>query len=1457
MKKMVILLITGLFILITACGGSSGKKSDIATDSEQNEMENPDADEVDDSAKVIFKDSRLEKCVKENAGIENGDVTENVAAKIEELECVNYYLYELGGIEALVNLEKLNIGSNYITDISMLSELPKLESLDISRNLISDLKVLSEIPELTELYISNLEVISTSSPVRMREVDIDTSEVSNLKNLEVLDLTSTCVSDLDFLKPLKTLKTLKLHTCDVDNLEVLKSLDSHISLELSFIDKSDIYKIAELKNLKELRLRNRRIDDLSPLANLTQLENMEVSIANSDVSWIKNLVNLKVLKINAESELDLEPIADLKKLNKLSIFVDAEINNIEKIGMITTLTELEIMQPYGGGYATSFDWIEKLINIHTLHIFSDSLNDISSLSALKKLEKLYLKSEDLNDISPLRELVNLKQLNLEGWQVADVGKTLVNLKNLEELRVILAMEEISFIEELKKLKSLVVFGLGISDLAPISELDKLESLSVRGIEADNLQFLEKLENLSTLELFYGQLQDFSHLSNIKNLRSLVIEDLYEVDFSSIGILTNLEKLSVRDNYIKQYFFSARFPNLVDFYFGSNSRDLDGDDLAIDVSNVNEMTSLRTLWINNIKATSGIKIDKLSSLIELDLEENNIRNIESLKALKKIKLLYLNNSEISDISALENLADLRGLYLGDNSISDISALSSLENIVQINLSYNMIKDLTPLKNMTQLRSLPLYNNDISDISPLMSLKNLVDLDISNNPLSDLPPLKEMHSLKSVDIGQTEVSDLTGLSNMANLVSLNINDCNLSNISSLKNLPKLESLHLYNNNLSNISSLSSFENLKYLILDDNPISDLSQLKGLDSLLDLYLRNTNIADLSGLGDLANLQSLYLGGNNISDVTALKSLKNLKELGLDQNEISDLTPFSNLTTLEYLSLYYNNITDVTPLKNLINLKSLYLSDNCIADFSPLKELEENGCSISNYDNDLRRCIPPSHNSCGEIAHCIDNCEKSDNECGWNCFDDSVEMAQYEYQNYRDCTDECVFADDFDTCKKNLCTAELNTCKAVTPENCGNNSVDENELCDGNSIECSEIGNFYSGMASCKASCDEWDNSECAQTICSENDLSCNGEIALKCSENSWTESKNCADSGNICYNGACVEEGYEDLRLDFEGPEYEGDTLLVINSSVDGNATEFSGTVPATPVTRNLKGKSSPESLFTNFKLDNTIPLPENLTPDFEKIKKRSVISGRFEPGETDDFYVVVGDDEKELVTATLQYVGNHCEIWAVNTEIMSVERAEAVGREFDSNIYDFVTTNFYEPSDVDGNGRIKLLFTKMNPNYGGYFSPADMLYTKEEYSESNEADIIYLNHLLGNRNSLSIIAHEFQHLVHSNRNLLVEQDIDSAELEYRWIDEGFAMASEHHYNGIQERFVDVFSSPPYSNSIRDGHSLLFWEYNSTDVISNYSLSYLFFQYLRIRTERTDIYREIIEDENNSYCS
>jgi hypothetical protein len=170
-------------------------------------------------------------------------------------------------------------------------------------------------------------------------------------------------------------------------------------------------------------------------------------------------------------------------------------------------------------------------------------------------------------------------------------------------------------------------------------------------------------------------------------------------------------------------------------------------------------------------------------------------------------------------------------------------------------------------------------------------------------------------------------------------------------------------------------------------------------------------------------------------------------------------------------------------------------------------------------------------------------------------------------------------------------------------------------------------------------------------------------------------------------------------------------------------------------------------------------------------------------------------------DVRTGTVEAVSSHAIVVADDANPAGLTRAdyEQVAARFDALVWPTVTGAFGEPSDVDGNGRVIVVYTRavneLTPPgagwyVGGFFYARD-LFPQAECATSNERDMFYMlaadpGGAAGNAFSVDLVkqvtlgtlAHELEHLVNSSRRLFVN---DAWAFEETWLDEGLAHISE----------------------------------------------------------------------------
>lgn len=114
-----------------------------------------------------------------------GDIDDTELVGITEFDVSGFGVSNLGGLEAMVNLETLDLSDNFIADIGPLIDLDALKSIDLSNNLIEDLS-----PAAGSM-LGNVEFLNLAD-----NLIVSIEALAGLENLVDLNLANNLISDL-------------------------------------------------------------------------------------------------------------------------------------------------------------------------------------------------------------------------------------------------------------------------------------------------------------------------------------------------------------------------------------------------------------------------------------------------------------------------------------------------------------------------------------------------------------------------------------------------------------------------------------------------------------------------------------------------------------------------------------------------------------------------------------------------------------------------------------------------------------------------------------------------------------------------------------------------------------------------------------------------------------------------------------------------------------------------------------------------------------------------------------------------------------------------------------------------------------------------------------------------------------------------------------------------------------
>jgi internalin A len=254
-----------------------------------------------EGAGASFADEHLERAIRSALDLGAEDRLRCEALEgLTRLEAVDAHIEDLGGVEALVNLEELYVyGNNAIRDVTPLASLTSLRDLNLARNEVEDVGPLSALSALTSLSLYG-------NPVR------DLAPLGRLTRLQRLNLEQVPgARDLTALGGLAALTRLDIGGPAVVDLRPLATLGSLERLSLrGSTSLSDIGPVRHLRHLETLLLGGSAVADLGPLADATELVTLGLeSTYVRDLSALIGLPHLSRLDLRGNPDLvDIGPL---------------------------------------------------------------------------------------------------------------------------------------------------------------------------------------------------------------------------------------------------------------------------------------------------------------------------------------------------------------------------------------------------------------------------------------------------------------------------------------------------------------------------------------------------------------------------------------------------------------------------------------------------------------------------------------------------------------------------------------------------------------------------------------------------------------------------------------------------------------------------------------------------------------------------------------------------------------------------------------------------------------------------------------------------------------------------------------------------------------------------------------------------------------------------------------------
>lgn len=617
------------------------------------------------------------------------------------LDLRQHQLREATILKRLPKLQKLNLSDNRIKDYHFLKDLKLLEHLNLHNHYLSDISFLEGLFQLKSLdlgnhynsrggegTILNLEVLKIGKNLKKLTLTAcgikDTEVLSNLQQLEYLDLSRNEIEYCTFLPSLKKLKKLHLFSNALKEF-ILDAADSSLEY-IGLDDNLDMEKISiyNLKNLVELSVDDQETEveyihypRLISLKNLPKIQKLGFeNLENINRLELENLERLEHFNMDFIENIQLDKLPNLKKIKFTTIESENHLNFLRNTNNIEELN----IKSYD---EIAFALGENLPKLKELNLDFSEIEQVS-IENLPRLEKLSITAREITNLT-LQNLPKLKSLSLHANQISKFDlSTIIHIKELEigKLSSYGRSDETQWATTIdsKQFKNLEVLKLEEykENLSFIQEFQNLKYLSLKECEIEDISFVEHLTNLQHLDLAFNEIEDISPLVNLQELTFLDLDSNKVKDLNPLTNLTNLKFLNLRN---------ALFPEL----------------------------------------------------------ENRQAHIEILKPLIKLETLNLARAYgITNVSFMREFKELKTLDLSWNSIQNLDSFRGLENLEELKIEKNPLQNISYLKSLKALKSLSNIDNDMLVFPPI----GYAFLKYEGGKLSDYTHLPELPQVEKV-------------------------------------------------------------------------------------------------------------------------------------------------------------------------------------------------------------------------------------------------------------------------------------------------------------------------------------------------------------------------------------------------------------------------------------------------------------------------------------------------------------------------------------------------------------------------------------------------------------------------------------------------------------------------------------------------------------------------------------
>jgi len=382
-------------------------------------------------------------------------------------------------------------------------------------------------------------------------------------------------------------------------------------------------------------------------------------------------LTIKKKNIKSFEELNLEKFPNLVHL----ICSDTCISSFKGFPQFKKLKTLNI----SGNSFTTLDDIPFLEELIELDCSKNNIHSTKGLSNLPSLNSFKASSNKISDISNINSFVN--EIKIDYNELTSL-KSISHLINLKYLSVSYnKLENLNYFPSCSYLENFYLNNNSIN--------------SLEGIPIDN--------QIKTLIFHNNLITSLDHIKDMKSIRILGFAGNLITNIDPLINLTQIKEIIISQNGISS------------------------------LNGLKNMIYLKSLVMNGTNIKSLEEIIHLKQITEINcncIPNFSFRKIEQLINLKS---LFAKNCEITSIEDISKSTSIMNLELGKNKLKDIRAIHSMKSLRKLSVEFNELVTLEGIQELKNLVELNIENNYIPGIPEIINLKNLKKFNFNNNSI----------------------------------------------------------------------------------------------------------------------------------------------------------------------------------------------------------------------------------------------------------------------------------------------------------------------------------------------------------------------------------------------------------------------------------------------------------------------------------------------------------------------------------------------------------------------------------------------------------------------------------------------------------------------------------------------------------------------------------------------------